>query len=316
MSRFGYGPRELHPHDEGGGLGCCCYIRAASVPFGSSARARSPILPARGPTPWNRTRTSRVSGERADQLRQSGMCVRWNRTQRHVINSSVVMELGSPDLLRTRQSRARHARWRDTEFRTQESNLDRAVQSRVSCRLDESGSRHEWGVQESNLAGRTRRQPIYSRFRIPTGPPPRGGGVRRRGAAPREDGVLVASPRSARAAAESTKGHRSPGGPRCRGARGRSTADGPRGDNRSRTKPGAPTRTRSCSTGRRRMEARAARIDCCGVRYAWRGILEVAWSGYVRAVGSVWKKSEPAVRRPARRRRATQRSLSEECNRW
>lgn len=315
MSRFGYGPRELHPHDEGGGLGCCCYIRAASVPFGSSSLARSPILPARGPTPWNRTRTSRVSNERADRLRQSGMCVRRTRTQRHVINSSVVMEHGSPGRPRTRQSRARHARSRDTEFRTQESNLDRAVQSRVSCRLDESGARGMSGASRSRtwLVARGDNRSTVGSGSLPGYHPMvvACGGVARHRA---RTVVRDASPRAARAAAESTKGHRSPGGPRCRGARGRSTADGPRGDNRSRTNPGA--RARTPTTARRRMEVRSARIDCCGVRYAWRGILEGAWSGYVRAVGSVWIESEPAVRRPARRRRATQRSLSEECNRW
>lgn len=31
------------------------------------------LLPTRGPTPWNRTRTSRASAGRADLLRESGM---------------------------------------------------------------------------------------------------------------------------------------------------------------------------------------------------------------------------------------------------
>lgn len=296
------------------------------------ANART-ISRARGPTPWSRTRSSRDSDERATVYARAGCRVCLGDTRgNHVINSSVVREQGSPRVrvpARALDGRA----W----FRTQESNLDRAVQSRVSCRLDESG-RRQMGSQGGSCGGgrvvRTRHRAKRRRMSAPSRGPSRAV-VGRPGVEPGwsheattdlqsvPDPYRATAPRrsherSSRCGATGRKreGHRSPGGPRCRRAWGRSTADGPRwGRDADRTRA---TRTagRTQDAIRWRSGLRAESGDCCGRRDAWEGIPWGACVGYVRAGASIYStRTTGSPSGPAPPGNPINRA-HEECNRW
>jgi hypothetical protein len=107
------------------------------------SRVRSPLRHGlRSPTPRSRTGTFRSSGGRADLLRQSGMRGRRRDAPRRCHYSFVrgpscppVPSALTPSSLGCARDEHRSA-W----FRTQDSNLEFAVQSRASCQLDQSGS--------------------------------------------------------------------------------------------------------------------------------------------------------------------------------